>query len=164
MTIEYNENLIQKLLSEEIDISTFVNQYEPTRGAVSTFIINLMGKAIFNKNKDTIELLLIAADEDGLNTNYTSILCRLLKMDWLLCYESIVMSLDEIADPDSIQTLYEVALRTIPQDENSAFAKKCVWALKSIGTEESIKKIKLLFNETDSEILKEHIILNLKNV
>jgi len=102
------------------------------------------------KNASLLEDLLIIAEWDGLNQKYTNILIWLLKEDWHDRQEDIVMAMEVIKDPMTVEVLYDTAERFPSYDEGRSLTKKCIWALIAIGTEEAKDKIELLTFSKDN--------------
>lgn len=112
-------------------------------------IINEIKNAIIAKDGGLIECLIILAWQDGLNQEYTQVLCELLAEDWHESAEDIAMMLEEIRDPLSVESLYERALKIPEYDDGRSLAKKCIWALKAINTEQAMEKLILLTHSAD---------------
>lgn len=81
---------------------------------------------------------------DGIDKDYTELLISLLGQNWHSEEEDIVSLLEDLSDPRSIDVLYKVAIQIPEDDEMRALAKKCMWVLSSINTDEAIQKLKLL--------------------
>jgi|GEM_PF-4595722 len=107
-------------------------------------IINAINVASDNRDEEKLELLLFAADWDGLDNSYTKLFCELVVADWHFSQEDIAMMLEEIKDPISVECLYIAALNIPDHDDGCSLAKKCIWALGSINTSPAIEKLKLL--------------------
>ncbi|MBK9391745.1 MAG: hypothetical protein IPN68_16720 [Bacteroidetes bacterium] len=117
-------------------------------------------EAIIIKNAVLVEELLIVISVDGYDASYTTLLCKLLEYNWHDRHEDIVMTLLEIKDPLSIDCIYKAALHIPAWDEGRSLAKKCIWALKAIGTSDAIDKIEKLAN-LDDVIIREVASMNL---
>lgn len=115
-------------------------------------LLDKFEKAVLTQDETALMYLKLISSEDGLNSKYTDILCRLLKADWYHGQEDITTMLEDIKDPASIDALYERALDIPENDDMRALARKCIWALLAINTPESIKKIELLAGLDDKYI------------
>ena len=113
------------------------------------------------KDSDLLENLLNLKNQKKYNTLHTEILCQLLKEVWHDRHEDIIMTLNDIKDTRSIDSIYEASLYIPEWDDGRSLAKKCIWALRSINTFESIEKIKILANSNDL-IIRETAKLNLQ--
>jgi len=110
----------------------------------TTQIIDEINVASDNRDDEKLELLLLAADWDGLDNSYTKLFCELVIADWHFSQEDIAMMLEEIKDPASIECLYIAALNIPDHDDGCSLAKKCIWALGSFKSSTAIEKLKLL--------------------
>jgi hypothetical protein len=117
-------------------------------------ILEALGKAIRDRDEvDVVDLLLVAT-EDGLDASYAEILGTLLKADFHREHEGVVTALEEVGDPETVEVLYETALRIPDWDDFRSLAKKCILALKAIGTEEAMQRLRDLSGCEDA-ILRE---------
>ena len=115
-----------------------------------------------SKDSKLLEELLIICTLDGYDLSYTPIFCDLLKQNWHDRHEDIVMGFEEMKDPNSIDCIYNAALKIPAWDDGRSLAKKSIWALKAIGTSKAIRKIELLADSQD-EIIKEVAKMNLNS-
>ena len=130
----------------------FVDYLERIPRCSFSYVSELIREMSITRNSKDVQLLeylLTMASHDGVNKSYTQILCDLLKDDWHDSYEDIVMVLEEIKDPNSINCLYEAAINIPDYDDGRSLAKKCIWALGAINTEEANNKLEALkeFND-----------------
>ena len=100
---------------------------------------------------------------DGADKDYTEILLALLDEKWHTSEEDIITALELIKDPKSIDKLYQVAENVPEYDDMRAVAKKCIWAISSIGTPEAIQKLKMLEHSADP-IIRENAIFQLEHI
>jgi len=110
-------------------------------------------KAFFEKNSEAIEQLIDDIDFSENVSDYTEILCQLLVADWHIKHEDIAFILEDIRDPLAVDYLYIAAqknLEYLSYDDSRQLAKKCIWALWKIGTEEAIAKIEQLATFEDN--------------
>lgn len=100
-------------------------------------------------------LLFLVFHFDLLDKEMEDILNQLLACDWHMQHENIAMLLQKLKSPNSIEVLYETAIKEyeyLDYDEAHALAVKCIWALGDIGTEHAEQKLKLLLNSHISVI------------
>jgi len=102
-----------------------------------------------------LEKLLIIISWDGVDNRYTELLCELLMEKWHFSHEDIIMLLEELKDPVSIECLYSRALEIPEYDDGRSIAKKCIWALGAINTIASKQKLNLLKDHEDTIIKEE---------
>jgi len=120
-------------------------------------ILSKMQKAFVEKDAESIEKLVDDTDFSKNGSSYIEILCQLLKEEWHIKHEDIVSILEDIKDPKAIDILYDIAQRKFNyyiRDEKYPLARRCIWALWKIGTEEAIYKIKLLSKFDDEDVQK----------
>ena len=77
------------------------------------------------------------------DARYVVVLCSVLRRQTLnVNFDDIVIALGEIADPRSVPYLEEAMWWTPDWDEFRQLAKKCVWALGRIGTDEALEALR----------------------
>jgi len=82
------------------------------------------------------------------------VLCKLILEDHHERHEDIAQSLQYYADSSTVNCLYEAAQRKTEYYDvpENPFARKCLWALGDINTEESWEKIQLLGKSNDETV------------
>jgi hypothetical protein len=112
-----------------------------------------------------LEYLLYIAEQDGLNKSYTHIFCKLLEQNWHEWHEDIVIHLEIIKDPESIESIYKSTFmeKDFHDDEPCPLTKKCIWALSAINTHESREKIQILSNSSNLSV-KETALMELNHI
>lgn len=135
---------INRYLRGELSISEFLNLIPQKTFSFTDRIVNLLEKACMEKDPDKVEFLIIAASADGVSNRYSKIFCKLLKAEWHQKQEDIVMLLEEIKDPDTVDCINDLVYHKMPwsDDENSSLALKCIWALGAIGNNKAIERLK----------------------
>lgn len=117
-------------------------------------IQDALEKAIRDRDEVDVADLLLVAGADGLDASYKQVLGTLLKSDFHREHEEVVTALEEVGDPESVEVLYETALRIPDWDDFRSLARKCILALKAIGTEEAMQRLRDL-SECDDAIIRE---------
>jgi len=125
-------------------------------------IISAIEEISMDKKEIILEYLLNIAEQDGLNKSYTHIFCKLLEQDWHDWHEDIIMHLEIIKDPDSVDCIYNASFKTKEYDDGKSLAKKCIWALGAINTSKSYEKIELL-THSSNPIIKEVSLMQLNH-
>ncbi|MBA4241932.1 MAG: hypothetical protein C0448_14495 [Sphingobacteriaceae bacterium] len=101
-------------------------------------------------------ILRLAKRLKAFNNSHTKILCDLLYLDWHQDYESIIKSLQEINDPISISTLYDLVINEnfhhLKYDDTYSVERNCIHAIAKIGTEEAINKLHLI-SHSNNQVL-----------
>ena len=117
-----------------------------------------MQKAFVEKDAESIEKLVVDTDFSKNGSFFVEILCQLLEEDWHIEHEDIVSIFEDIREPKSIDALYKTAQKKqfdyYIRDEDYPLARRCIWALWKIGTEEAIDKIRLLSTFDAEEVQK----------
>jgi len=137
-----------------IPATEYFDQLTPNGYSFTAELIEAIREAQESEDDGLLEDILIAASRDGLNEKYTKVLCALLKDDWHYCQEDIIMMLEEIKAPESVNCIYEAALNIPDYDDGRSLAKKCIWALGAINTAEA-KEMLILLTASDDPIVKE---------
>lgn len=116
-----------------------------------TEILRLIDESVSQENEELLYRLFGAADRDGLDKTYTSVLCNLLKLDWHKGHEDIAEMLEAIKDPASIESLYNATFFEVDEEtEARPLTIKCIYALNAINTREAKEKIKKLTTAKNS--------------
>ena len=123
-------------------------------------LLSALTDSLTVSDEHRLNQLLGIAMMDGLDTRFVPIFCRLLTVHWHRSHEDLVDMLGEIADEQAVDCVYKTALDVPPYDEGRALARKCIWALKDIGTSDAFDRLKLLAQSEDP-IIKETAMLNL---
>lgn len=125
--------------------------------------LNLLKDNLQAKDEHSLRQTLGVIFYDGADEEYTELLLTLLEEDWHMLEEDIVLILQMIKDPRSINKLYELIIHPPFEDDLRSMSRKCILALKEINTPESIGKIRLLQN-SDDEIIQYCANEALKNI
>lgn len=91
----------------------------------------------------------------GRSRRATPILCSLLVRDDHKGHDDLADTLQNLRDPRSVECLFDRAHRALPYldyNESSALARRCVWALHDIGTEEAVAKLEALAKDPREEV------------
>jgi hypothetical protein len=150
------------LLERKYVFDDYLNKYPKSQKLYKAKILDLLNSSYVQKNHSRLRAATTVADLDGVDLDYTEILIKLLKEDWHQSHEDIVMLLDDIKDPRSVDCIYEISLNIPDYDDCMSLAKKCIWALGSINTVAAKEKLKTLSVSKDP-IIKESAIKQLKS-
>jgi hypothetical protein len=124
------------------------------------YVYNLFHTACKNKNAEEIDygIMVLSFVSTFENPNkYVDILNDLLKEDWHYKHEDIVLFLQELKSPTSIDALYSRALvkpSYMDYDDTYSLARKCIHALGDINTDYSREKLMQLAS-SDIPVIKE---------
>jgi hypothetical protein len=151
---------MDKLLSDKIEFSKFEARFPSGNLFFTDRLIEILEKAYLNKTTNDLELVLAAAQRDGLTIQYTDILCKLLLADWHECHEDILMMLEDIQDPRSVDTIEKALGATYNYYVGNDIIRKSVWALTKIKSEKADLILQRLTLSAD-EFTKEHATINL---
>ncbi len=94
----------------------------------------------------------------GHSRRATPVLCSLLIRDDHEGHEDLADTLQDLRDPKSVECLFDRAQRRLPYldyNDSSALARRCVWALHDIGTEEAVSKLEALAKDPREEVSNE---------
>ncbi len=123
-------------------------------------IIDLYKRVIAEMNGEELKYVNTVACLDGVDEDYTVFLIELLKSKWHEAEEDLIDLLGDTKDERGIDLLFELSTLEYEWDENRSVSKKCIWALKKIGTTLANKKLVML-SQHDNSIIKETAQLSL---
>ena len=147
-----------------MNLQEIIQELRDTSSSLIKIIEKFVSKNSFQYQKDIIkqvhfardhqdelllELLVLVAWKDGVNNEYSDIFCKLLNEDWHYSRENIALMLKDIKDESTVKCLYSGALNIPEFDDFRSLAKKCIWALAAINTEEAKQKLYLLSRHED---------------
>jgi hypothetical protein len=155
---------LRSLKNSAIRSRDFENYFPKGQSRYTQEIILLINETLVEKNAKLLNDLLVIADSDGLSRDYTNLYCSLLKENWHYSHEDLVMYLETIKDPQSVECIFQVTSKEqdFYEDEPHPLTQKCIWALGAINSPESIEKIKQLATSSGS-IVKEIALLELEH-
>lgn len=156
-------DFIAKLINASGPVSKLLQGFSEGEQHYTIELIELIKEAIKKEDAVLLEYVLIVADKDGLNKSYTAFLCQLLAENWHHSHEDIVMLLEKIKDPESVDCIYNASSFVIDYDDGRSLAKKCIWALGAINTEYSMSKLEQL-SHSDNIIIKEAAIMQINQI
>jgi hypothetical protein len=110
--------------------------------------VRLLRDALRSEVPDEVECSIIVADHlRGFSASCVESLAELLRATWHTRHEDIARVLQDLADSRAVDALFEAATRKLPYleyDQGHALARKCTWALATIGTPEAFDRLERL--------------------
>ncbi|WP_345858491.1 hypothetical protein [Shewanella algae] len=110
-------------------------------------------KALNSENSDDVEEALYADPVD--DPKYIEVLIALLPLEWHKSHEDIARYLQLLKPVNAVPVLLNVAQKKfayLEYDNSLALARKCVWAIADIGTEQSKEALKSLSVCGDTDV------------
>ena len=166
---ENERNLIQKLMKlsnlwtthdnfkRESIKQEFLREFPAP--VTASHVIALLQTAYSEHNADDVEFSLYVGFCFGLFADeFAEILCKLIIADWHYRHEDIASILQKLKIPSTVESLYTAALLNLEYLEYSdtaPLARKCIWALGDIGTDEAKERLESLAS-SDCETIKEY--------
>ena len=148
--------LISSLYSNMVSKEEFIREYFKHIPCNNEYVLALIEKGIVNKDDIAIEEAIVLLYTGFFSINiFAKKLCELLTVFWHKKHEDIAVLLKEIADPSTVNCLFEATeleFDYLDYDESYQFARKCIKALSAIGDKNAIEKLKILTNSKTSEI------------
>jgi hypothetical protein len=141
--VSEQEQLIELLCNRTISISEFSAYFKKGTFSVSNFVLAKFETALNHKDAVQIEFLVIVAKMDGLSKKYSAIFCELLPLGWHYKHEDIIMALDDIKDPDTVECIFNTAIKKyeyLDYDENYSLAKNVFGHLLRLAISMQYKK------------------------
>ncbi len=87
-------------------------------------------------------------------------------MDWHRSHEDIVMLLEEIGDPESIDCIFSMFSKKplyLEYDDNCSLEKKCIWALGAIGSKYAVEKLTEI-SKSNNKVIREAALQQLNHL
>jgi hypothetical protein len=142
------KELILKLALNELTTNDFMHQYPVNLGDHKDYVLKVLESSLISKDSDDVTYaLLLGFSIDAFSQGYSRILCKLLLEGWHYKHEDIILILQKLKDPASVNCLYQSALMHLDYldyDETHALARKAIHALADINTDEARQKLALL--------------------
>lgn len=152
-------------IKENKDIK-FCNEFFMKTGVDHGVVELLLKDAINAKNNLELDLILMLLAHFNITKDYDLILSSLLIQPWHSCHDRIASILEFDKNEETIEFLYLGALYRCDNLEYESdyyeFNRKCLYALKKIGTEQAINYIKKVAN-CDIKIVSNYAQRILKN-
>lgn len=117
--------------------------------------IEFFKRIIETKNSAAIDDAISMAASTTKLKSAVPYLCQLLESHWHFNHESIAILLQQIADPTTINTLFQTATKKfdyLDYDNSYPLSRKCTWALADIGTVEAKEALNKLAANSDQKI------------
>jgi hypothetical protein len=144
------EDILLQLESSTDYYETMEKLLPPKKFYFTKILIDEIKLALEKRKDEILEYLLFIAYWDGLDNGYTQLLCTLLLEKWHHDQETIAKMLEDIKDNSSVDCLYTAAIDIPDFDDGRALAKKCMWALAAINTDDAKHKLLLLAKHEDT--------------
>jgi hypothetical protein len=155
---ENEKVLVMDLVMDRLTKSEFLQKYPVNPQCDRTYIPRMIDDALSRKDGDQLAYVLLIYFVFGCANLNAELLCKVLPGDWHKDHENITSILQNLKDPVSVNSLYDVALAKYPYlefDDNYALAVKAIWALGDIGNEAARDKLKLLA-QSEIEVISEN--------
>lgn len=153
LTNELRAKLVSDYVSRKITKEEFFAHYEVVN---EHCCLQILQEALSKKDAAIMqEATLLIFGANCFSPIYTESLCSLIKERWHYSHEDLASILQTIADPSSVNCLYEATclhFDYLDYDDTYQFARKCIKALAAIKSIEAINKLKLLSDICPSEI------------
>lgn len=148
------KELIRSLVFGKISREEFVQKYPVDLLTDPNYALKGLEISIKERSAENVErfLHLISFEPNWIQSSeYADVLCSLLKETFHFRHEDVVLLLQKMKNPRTVDCIYDRAL-VIPEymdyDDSYSLARKCIHALGDINTEESKAKLVLLSNST----------------
>jgi hypothetical protein len=152
------DELFRSLALCEISDEEFLVKYRDLAGQDldEGYCLDLLSKGLAGKSEETVSEALAVADRVNLfSRKFSPILCQLLKEDWHTSHEDIAMTLRDLKDPATIDSLFHASTLSfdyLDYDDTCQFARKCIKALSYVENDAANDKLRLLAQHENSVI------------
>jgi hypothetical protein len=154
------KKIINMFYLNEITRDHFIETYPIDLFQNSNYIYLSVREAFLKKDAEELNLalvLIVFNPSVVLKDEFVDLLCLLLRETWHMQHENIVVVLENVRSPKSIDTLYDTAITKfdyLDYDDSLPLAIKCIYALGAINTVYSKEKLKLLAKSNNPVIKK----------
>jgi len=134
---------ILELCTEKLTKPDFLKTYGIEDAKVPEEVSSLLRQAAANHNGDFVEFALLLGFSISMPADILELIHELILEDWHMQHEDMISIMQKKASPTSI-TFLQHAIRMKPKlnyldyDDYGAYFKKCLWALRAIGTPQAI--------------------------
>ena len=139
-------------IRHEITTEQFAEKYPVEPGKEQEHVEELLLYAISTRNSRDVLAAVIMGSWFGFSESCVPLLNALLTEDWHKSHEEIVLKLQQLRDPSSVEPLYQAALLRLDYmdyDDSCVIASNCCWALGDINTAEADEKLRELMKQED---------------
>ncbi|MCD9025431.1 hypothetical protein [Cohnella silvisoli] len=151
-------SLIKQHMSKSITEDELLIGLNLEPSNLSVFVNTTLQNAYSLNDSEAVDLILyLGFVFEVFTEDFVSILCKLLEIEWHYKHEDIARLLQRFKSPYSIDSLFKVATRKLSYleyNESSALARKCIYALGDINSDESRIKLEILSNSSE-DLIKE---------
>lgn len=152
----FDTNLVLSFAIGNISEKEFIDKFPLEVVGNYNLFNDLLSEASQKRNSEFLECVLILGFKFELfTTSCLPYLEKLIVEKWHISHENLAMILQQLKSPSSVESLYKAATLHLPYldyDDNYALARRCLWALGSINTEEAKEMIKKLAHSDEEEI------------
>ncbi len=153
--------LIIDLILGRVSESDFLLRFPAHRAEIPAVALRILRHGLDNSDADDVEYgLKLAYQFDAFVPGFRDVLKALATEEWHTCHEDVIFALDRFRDPTAASVLFRTAMLRLPyleHDESFALGVKCTWALRHIGTEEAVERLRRLAEVQTSTVARSAI-------
>lgn len=140
------EYILKRITAEGRNLDRELNRIPKGKRIFREELLLNLEKVSTSHDLNRLESLLLAAEQDGLDTQYLKIFCQLIEETWHGFHEDLVTLIGAIGYNEGIPCIVRaISLEEDLQDDVPApITKKAIWALGEIGTDEAKREIEKL--------------------
>jgi len=152
------QRLIADLLLKRIGEDEFYQTFPIAVGTGSDAAHAMLVRALAERDPVAVEFGLYLGFYFGFSERYLDVLLTLADAPWHQCHESVVDALARLRAPESVDTLFRIALTSFPYrvwDDYDGLGTKCIYALASIKTPKALERLRELAEGTNLTLARE---------
>jgi hypothetical protein len=141
---EREQKLILDLLLGKISEEGFCREFPTSPREASSVALSMLRQALRERDAVGVEFGLYLGHRFGISQDFLDVLLSLSNEPWHQQHENVIDGLAKLADPASVDVLYQTALARHPYleyDEAFALGTKSIHALGAIRTPEAIARL-----------------------
>lgn len=150
--------LARRLIAGEISDGEFCTSIGTTIGGAVSHGVELLRDACAKKDAHAVEFGLFIGHRFGVTDRHLDVLLQLADADWHTQHENVVRGLAQLRSPESVESLYRLALARfdyLDYDESFALGVKAIWALGDIATTIAVDRLRDIMS-CDNRVLVEN--------
>lgn len=153
---EYERSLIIRHMKQELSNEELLELFTTNIEENTEYFDEILNETCIEKNGNDLGLLCyIGFLFDLFEERHLHVLNKIIVEHWHYMHENIAGLLQYFKSSSSIDNLYQTIFTKfeyLKYNNSYVLARKCMWALGDIATDQAIEKLELIYNSGDKEL------------